>query len=157
MVIDGHASLVISTRTRRLEELTRLLLIEPTVYWELGDPYTLTIGRLAGRSGVRPVSMWALHISDEDFEHPDDQTGLASLRRLANLLSGKGAILSSLRPELEPTILWSGDSDSSQGGFYLPLDLIRDLGELGCDVMMTVYNKEKKYKKKRRKDSRRSS
>ena len=151
MVIDGYASLVISSKTRRLEDITALLGIEPTSYWELGDPHTWQMRDKPPESHPRRSSIWALHIHDVEFDHPEDETGLASLRRLADLLKGKGPILESLRPELDPTILWTGDSDSTQGGFYVPIDLVRDLSDLGCDIMMTVNNEEQKYKKKRKK------
>jgi hypothetical protein len=79
-----------------------------------------------------------IDVHDEDFDHLDDQTVLASLRKLADIFAGKEAALQSLRADFDPTILWTGDSDCAQGGFYLPIDLTRDPGSLGCDIMMTV-------------------
>lgn len=144
MVVDGIASLIISSRDKSLNHLTELLGIEPTSHWERGDAHVLRRPGFPDEYRPRVNSNWSIHVHDDEFEHPDDETGLASLRRLADILAGKGAILESLRSEFEPTIHWTGDSDSTQGGFYMPIDLIRDLGSLGCDLLMTVNNEERR-------------
>ena len=74
MVIDGYASLVISSSTHRLENITALLGIEPTSYWERGDPHTWQRGDKLAESRPRPSSIWALHIHDDKFDHADDET-----------------------------------------------------------------------------------
>lgn len=44
-----------------------------------------------------------------------------------------------LREGGETRLWWSGDSDSTQGGFVLEADLIGHLATLGCDVFGTAY------------------
>lgn len=75
----------------------------------------------------------------EELIDPGDQTGFGSVRALVSVFRGKAATLARLRPDCETIIWWSGDSDSTQGGFVLPADLIADLAAFGCDLYGTAF------------------
>lgn len=150
MIVEGHASLILSSTVHTVSHITCLLGIEPTAVWENGD---LTGGTGPDENGNqvpwhRTASMWGIDIHDEDFDTMGDQTGTASLRRLAEVMTGKGPTLDTLREHFHPTILWSGESDSHQGGFVMEADLLLSLAALGCDLMGTVYVQSKKKRKK---------
>ena len=87
---------------------------------------------------VPPRSHWSWTAPDELID-PDDQTGFGAVQALVSVFAGKAAALESLRPDCETIIWWSGDSDSSQGGFVVPAGLLRALAELGCDLYGTAF------------------
>jgi hypothetical protein len=54
-------------------------------------------------------------------------------------LEPNAPVFMELRRGGETTLWWSGDSDSTQGGFVLEADLISSLSKLGCDVFGTAF------------------
>lgn len=77
----------------------------------------------------------------ETIDEPstEDQTGVSALRTLVVRLEPNAQALMELRQGGETTLWWSGDADSTQGGFVLEADLIRYLPTLGCDVFGTAF------------------
>ncbi len=138
MVIDGKASLSIKSLTRRASDVTAVLGLTPTAIAERGDP----VGKLrTGADGKpsmreRSSSIWVLDAADSQT---DDGTGLSSVHYLADALEAKREALATLRGDYFIEIRWSGFSDSQQGGFLIPAELMATLGSLGCDFHGTVY------------------
>ncbi|MFB8189953.1 hypothetical protein ACFC14_11545 [Microbacterium sp. NPDC055988] len=77
----------------------------------------------------------------ESVDEPgaDDQTGFSALRALVVRLEPAAQALRELRQGGETVLWWSGDSDSTQGGFVLEADLIDSLAKLGCSVYGTAF------------------
>ncbi|KRC58668.1 hypothetical protein ASE14_19195 [Agromyces sp. Root81] len=124
MIRWNRASLAIhSTRLNR-DEITRRLGIEPSAE------------RQRRSSALRAV--WTLDLTDDPRES-GDHTGMGSLRRLVDVLAPNREALHHLRDDCELRIWWSGDSDSTQGGFVMPADLLVSLGQLDIDVFGTAF------------------
>ena len=117
-----------------------MLELEPSTWGEKGD---LTRAGRAGRN-LAPERLryertfWSLTETDDDTT-VDDQTGASALRTLVARLVPRAHALEELRRGGETVLRWSGDSDSTQGGFVLEADLVGQLAELGCDVLGTAY------------------
>ncbi len=140
MIVRSRSSISIYSDSRSAVEMTKALEIQPHHSNELGDP---TRSALAGRV-LKPEYMtyqrarWSFD-ADQSLIDPEDETGFGSLRVLVNVFRPRAAALASLRADCETIIWWSGDSDSSQGGFVIPADLLADLAILGCDLYGTAY------------------
>jgi hypothetical protein len=140
MIINSRSSLSIYSEIRTAKEMTVVLGLTPDISEEMGEP---TRAALAGRT-LKPQYMtnqrahWSFD-ADEDTADPNDQTRFASLRVLIDAIRDSAQALESLRPDCETVIWWSGYSDSVQGGFVMPADLIADLALLGCDLYGTAY------------------
>ncbi len=120
--------------------MTQTLRLSPTSWNEKGDPtLAAKAGRDASRSRlVEPRARWSYH-ADGSAADPSDETGFRTLRVLIDVLSSRTRELAALRATCETVIGWSGDSDSSQGGFVLPSAMMNDLAALGCDLYGTTY------------------
>ena len=81
---------------------------------------------------------WVLDQPGEDEQY-DDATGSLCLEKLVARLEGLAQNLAQLREACDTTIRWFGTSNSEQGGFELPAQLVAGLGVLGCDLVGTVY------------------
>jgi hypothetical protein len=140
MIVSSLCSLSVYSDTRTASEITEVLGVEPTRANEKGDPTPagLTGRDLEERYLVHQRSQWT-YDADQSMIDPRDRTGFGSLRVLVDIFKDRAAALASLRPDCETIIRWSDDSDSSQGGFVLPADLIADLAILGCDLFGTAY------------------
>lgn len=90
----------------------------------------------AGR--VREHHVWSLDVESVDNTE-EDQTGTRALRELLRRASGAFGRVPNLPNDCEARVWWSADSDSSQGGFVLPVDLAQQISALGVDVYATVY------------------
>jgi hypothetical protein len=77
--------------------------------------------------------------ADGSAADESDETGFRTLQVLVDVLSSRTQELAALRATCETIIWWSGDSDSSQGGFVLPVEMMEDLAALGCDLYGTTY------------------
>jgi hypothetical protein len=143
VITSNRCSLSIYSETGTAADVTAALEIEPTRAEERGTQSrrNLDLPGLKPLYRVRPDSYWAFD-ADEALIDPADQTGFGSLRVLMNVFREKAEILAQLRPEYDTVILWSGFSDSWQGGFVLPADLLVDLGHLGCHLYGTAYLEE---------------
>ncbi|CAN5334175.1 hypothetical protein BH09ACT1_BH09ACT1_12810 [soil metagenome] len=140
MIIDSRSSLSVYSELRTAAQITAVLGLEPNDSAEKGEP---TRAALAGQK-LKPQYMtnerahWSFD-ADENAADPNDETGFASLRVLIGAIRDSASALASLRPDCETIIWWSGYSDSVQGGFVMPADLIADLALLGCDLYGTAY------------------
>jgi len=140
MIVSSRSSISIYSDSRTAVEMTKALEVQPHRSDEMGEP---TRSALAGRV-LKPEYMthqrahWSFD-ADESLIDPKDETGFGSLRVLVNVFRPRAAALASLREDCETIIWWSGDSDSSQGGFVIPADLLVDLAILGCDLYGTAY------------------
>ncbi|AXL11649.1 DUF4279 domain-containing protein [Microbacterium foliorum] len=140
MIQSNRASLSIHSDTKTVAEISAMLGMEPTGWGDKGD---LTPAGRAGRNYAperltHQRTFWSL---DAYIDEPsaDDQTGFSALRALVVRLEPKAQALMDLRQGGETVLWWSGDSDSTQGGFVLEADLISGIAKLGCDVFGTAY------------------
>ena len=139
MICANRASLVVQSDALTVAEITAMLGVEPTASGDVGSPTP------AGRSGrdLRPAHLryqrtyWSP--TDYDEGSGSDQTGFAALRRLIATLESRRHALELLREQDETVLFWSGDSDSTQGGFVIESDLLHDLAASGCDLYGTAF------------------
>jgi hypothetical protein len=136
MIVDSSASLVITSTTLTVEQITQRLGIEPSASRNTGDPHGAprpdAIGVVVQRTARE--TFWRL-----DSGADDAANSFSSLVALVDLLRDKRDNLASLRPACTTVIIWGGFSDSGQGGFVVPAPLLADLGYLGCDLYGTAY------------------
>ncbi|MCU1469873.1 MAG: hypothetical protein JWQ39_1022 [Glaciihabitans sp.] len=143
-MIDGQASLVISSDTYAAADVTKFLGIDPDWSAEKGDLRPRTNG------GIEPIrrrfyetSMWALEVDASPATmmavDDDESKGFGTLQVLVDRLLGRGEMLAHVRQYYSAQLSWYGTAAGSQASFVLPGALIRDIGELGLDVVGTVY------------------
>ncbi|WP_395244019.1 hypothetical protein ACGGZK_18140 [Agromyces sp. MMS24-K17] len=130
MIQSGRASLtVISTETdpARVSEILDLV------------PTETKLRGWVGRSGRRlEHNVWKMDVARESNTQAD-QTGTRALSELvAGARAGAGRF-PLLPPDCSARIWWSANSDSTQGGFVIPVELAAAIAELGIDVYATVY------------------
>lgn len=139
MIRGNRASFSVYSDTKTVSEISAMLGLEPSRSGDKGD--LTPVGR-AGRD-LAPERLryqqtyWSLTVANEPCD--EDETGFSSLRELTARLQPRSQVLAELRRGGETRLWWSGDSDSTQGGFVLEADLISHLAELGCDVFGTAY------------------
>jgi hypothetical protein len=139
MIRGNRASFSVYSDTKTVSEISVMLGLEPTRFGDKGD---LTPAGRAGRD-LAPERLryqqthWSLAVENEPSQ--GDQTEFSSLRELMARLQPSPQALAELRQGGETRLWWSGDSDSTQGGFVLEADLISYLAKLGCDVFGTAY------------------
>jgi hypothetical protein len=119
VVPNGEATLIIKSDSLTSAQITDALGLQPT------------------RTAERSDAVWAL--DGEPNSDPSDQTGFGSMRNLLSVLAGKAESIDSLRRSCDIVLDWHGFSDSEQGGFVIPADVIRAAAALGCDLFGTVY------------------
>jgi hypothetical protein len=147
-MIDGMATLVISSVQYPATFVTTTLGIEPDWSAEKGQ-----LRPRSGDSGNEPIrrrvydrSMWVLEVDSNPGTKmavdDDDAKGFASLQVLADRLLGRGPLLIELRRGYEIDLTWYGTAGSAHAAFVLPVSLMRDLVEIGLDVVGTVYGHE---------------
>ncbi len=144
MIVSSRSTLQISSDSLTVAEMTSVLGIAPHHSHEKGDA---TRSALAGRKleaeyMTYPSALWSFE-ADESAVDPDDHTGFGSLRVLVEAFSGRLGALNSLKQSCKLAISWAGESDSSQGGFVIPADLLADLAAMGCDLYGTAYIDDK--------------
>ncbi|MDF2993370.1 MAG: hypothetical protein K0S37_3884 [Microbacterium sp.] len=143
MIRDNRASLSVFSDTKTVGEISALVGMQPDRWGERGD---LTPAGRAGRSYsperlTYERTFWSLTETVYD-PGADDQTGFSALRALVRKLEPRAEALAELRHDGETVLRWSGDSDSTQGGFVLEADLIRGLATLGCSLYGIAYLEE---------------
>jgi hypothetical protein len=143
-MIDGMASIVITSPTYTAADVTRALGIQPDWSAEKGDPRVRKDGApVSSRRAFHEESVWSLEVDSTPatmmFVHEDDAKGFATLAVLVDRLLGRGPVLAQLRNGYKIQVSWFGTSSTKQVGFTLPVDLMRDLAELGCTVYGNVY------------------
>jgi hypothetical protein len=94
------------------------------------------------RSGeVRTHNLWTIEVEllSNTEEEEEDQTGTGALAELGMRTQPAQGRISQLPADCEAKVWWAADSDSSQGGFVLPSDVVADIAALGVDLLGTVY------------------
>lgn len=139
MIVESSASLVITSATMTVEQITQNLGINPSTSRNVGDPHGASRPDASGVYVQRTAreNVWRL---ESGAARAADS--FSSLVALTELLRDKRDGLASLRPMCNTLIIWSGFSDSEQGGFVFPAALVADLGALGCDLLGTAYLSE---------------
>ncbi len=144
-MIDGMASLVISSPNHPAYWVTSVLGIEPDWMAEKGDPRPRDsdTGNEPIRRRVYDTSMWVLEVESNPGTKmavvEDAAKGFATLQVLADRLLGRGPALAQIRVDYTVELTWYGTASGPQSGFLLPSGLLADLAELGLDVFGTVY------------------
>jgi hypothetical protein len=139
VIRENRASFTIRSERRSVAEITAALELEPSEAADIGEPIVARAGSRRPRPNRHPqTTFWCLDAPDDEGD-TDDRTGTGVLRALVDTLLPRKTALAGLRADCTTTIWWSGDSDSTQGGFVLTWELMRDLGVLGCDVYGTAF------------------
>ena len=144
-MIDGMATLVISSPVHPADYVTTVLGVEPDWSAEKGDlrPRQGDTGSEPIRRRVYDTSMWVLEVDSNPGTKmavdEDDAKGFATLQVLADRLLGRGELLAQLKANYKVELTWYGTAGASQAGFMLPTSLLSDLAQLGLDVYCTVY------------------
>jgi hypothetical protein len=128
MITRDIASLVIQSRTEPAGPLTAALGLTPSRVSEIGR---------------RPHSNWIYETEVAIPPEDPESNRFASVRELLARIAPIGPQLRTLRPRYEYRIDWGGFSDSTQGGFVLPADVLAGLAALDCDLWGTVYLDER--------------
>jgi hypothetical protein len=145
-MIDGMATLVISSPNHPAYYVTEVLGIDPDWSADKGDPRPRSgdTGNEPIRRRVYDTSMWVLEVDSNPATKmaiaEDESKGFATLQVLADRLLGRGPGLAQLRLDYTVELTWYGTAGGSQAGFVLPSSLLGDLAELGLDVNCTVYS-----------------
>ena len=130
MIRSGRASLVVLSSDTEPATVSEILTIAPTEVARKGA------ARPSGR--VRERHKWSLDVGTL-ANTEDDQTGSGALRELLIRASGAVGRVQDLPDDCDIHLWWSAGSDSSQGGFVLPVELVNQISALGVDVYVTVY------------------
>jgi hypothetical protein len=144
-MIDGMATLVISSANHPAYYVSEVLGIEPDWSADRGDlrPRSGDTGNEPIRRRVYDTSMWVLEVDSNPATKmavaEDEAKGFATLRVLADRLLGRGPGLAQLRLDYTVELTWYGTAGGAQAGFVLPSSLLADLADLGLDVNCTVY------------------
>jgi hypothetical protein len=144
-MIDGMATLVISSADHPAYYVTQVLGLDPDLAAEKGDlrPRQLDSGNEPIRRRVYDTSMWILEVESDPGTKmamvEDDAKGFGTLQVLADRLMGRGPLLAQIRRDYSVELTWYGTASGTQTGFTLPSTLLSDLAELGLDVNCTVY------------------
>jgi hypothetical protein len=144
-MIDGMATLEVSSPLHPAYYVTEVLGIQPDWFAEKGDPRPRSgdTGNEPIRRRVYDTSMWVLEVDSNPATKmavaEDESKGFATLQVLADRLLGRGPMLAQIRLDYKVELTWYGTAGGAQAGFVLPSALIADLAELGLDVSCTVY------------------
>jgi hypothetical protein len=139
VIRENRASFTIRSERLSAAEISAALQLEPSEAADIGDPIVVRPGDPRPRPNRHPeTTFWCLDAPHDEGD-TDDPTGTAALRALVDVLLPRKTALTALGADCTSTIWWSGDSDSTQGGFVLAWELMRDLGALGCDVYGTAF------------------
>jgi hypothetical protein len=140
VILANRSTLSVYSHERTVSEISAALGLEPSSSADVGDPTRAAVaGRaLAPEYMIHQRAQWSFDVGASTLDVRDDQ-GVASLRALVDVFRQRANALQSLRPECETVIWWSGSSDSTQGTFVIPPDLLADLALLGCEFRGTAY------------------
>ncbi|WP_336640961.1 DUF4279 domain-containing protein [Microbacterium sp. USHLN272] len=129
MIQSGLALFVVRSMETPLESITEVLGIQPTGVIPRGT--VLRSGR------VQECNVWCID-SDRMDNTEDDRTGTVALRWLLDACRPAAGRVPRLPADCETRIWWTADSDSTQGGFVLPVELMAQIAALGVDLYTTV-------------------
>ncbi|SDZ32666.1 DUF4279 domain-containing protein [Herbiconiux ginsengi] len=130
MIQWGRATFSVNSTATTPERISEILGLIPTTVAHAGSERRLG----------KPRSHHHWSIDGPRAENTaTDQTGKAALAELVSLISPVAENIQNLPADCDVAIWWSADSDSTQGGFVLPAELLRAIAALGVDVYATVY------------------
>ncbi|MFB2580939.1 DUF4279 domain-containing protein [Herbiconiux sp. P15] len=130
MIESGRATFSVRSTETAPEQITAVLGVEPTT--------VVLAGTERPSGGLYRNNQWAVD-GAWSVNTKADHTGTGALRELLVLLRPAAGKVQALPEECDARIWWSADSDSTQGGFVLPVDLSQAIAEFGVDVYATVY------------------
>ena len=130
MIQSGRASLtVVSTET------------DPALISEILGfvPTRMKLRGSVTRSGRQlDHNVWTMDV-ERRFNTKADETGTRALSDLVTAARSGIGRFPLLPTDCSARIWWSADSDSTQGGFVIPVELAAGIAELGVDVYATVH------------------
>lgn len=129
MIRSGLASLVVLSTETEPHVITEILRVEPTDVVLRGTE--LRSGR------VQECHVWRVD-SDRMDNTSDDQSGTIALRWVLDAGRAAAGRVGQLPGDCETRIWWTADSDSTQGGFVLPIELMQEIVAIGVDLYTTV-------------------
>jgi hypothetical protein len=127
-VTGGKASFVAKSTTASAAHFGREIGVQATQTWEMDDP-----GQRPGSN--RDHAAW---IVDRDLEVEGESLD-AGLHQLLAVFHGHEAEIQALSAAYDMYVQCYASSDSTQGGFILGPAVMRRMGELGLDLLCTVY------------------
>lgn len=130
MIISDRASLSVLSTDTDPSDITQLLRVEPTRVRRAGET------RRSGR--VPEQHAWVVDVETLDVIE-GDRTGMRALQLLLERCAPAAGRIGALPADCVARIWWSADSDSSQGGFVLPVELAVQIAALGVDLYGTVF------------------
>lgn len=130
MIQSGRASLTVVSTETHPALISEILGLVPT---------RMRLRGSVGRSG-RPLdqNVWTMDV-ERRFNTEADKTGTRALSDLVTAARSGIGRFPLLPTDCSARIWWSADSDSTQGGFVIPVELAAGIAELGVDVYATVY------------------
>jgi hypothetical protein len=123
VIIQSRATLSVYSELLSVAEITRLLDTEPHESVE---------------RGASTRAKWSYRANPASIDRSDG-SGFAAVQVIADAFRDHAMALRDLRESCEIILWWSGDSDSSQGGFVIPSALLVDLADMGCDLYGTAF------------------
>ncbi|WP_334150487.1 DUF4279 domain-containing protein [Microbacterium sp.] len=130
MIQSGLASLSVLSDTTDPDVITEVLGLTPDQIRRKGE--------VLHRGRIRTIHAWLVDVNELDNTEADE-TGTRALRELLDRCTPAVGRIADLPADCEARIWWSAYSDSSQGGFVLPIELTVQLAALGVDLFTTVY------------------
>lgn len=127
-VTGGKASFVAKSKTASAADFGRRIGVQSSRAWELGDPARQPAGK-------RDHAAWIL---DLDLE-VDGQSIDAGLLQLLAIFEGHETEIRALSADYDMYVQCYASSDSTQGGFVLGSTVMRRMGQIGLDLLCTIY------------------
>jgi heme-degrading monooxygenase HmoA len=137
VVVDSSAILKILSDSLTCDEITKALGIEPSLSHDKGDPKGKPRPDAHGTLVQRRYdsAVWSWHAETSD----DTTVGPSSLEQIVSTFASRADALATLRESCTILVDYRGHSDSTQGGFVFPAEVVAGLAALGCDVFGSVY------------------
>ncbi len=130
MIQFARASFSIHSTETDPDRITEALGLQPTKVGRIGE----------GRGLGKPRSRHYWGVDGPRLGNTEeDQTGSAALAELVSIMRPAAGKVQNLPADCDAAIWWSADSDSTQGGFVLPAELLSALAELGVPLFGTIY------------------
>jgi hypothetical protein len=130
MIQSGRASLTVVSTETDPAHISEILGLVPT--------RMMLRGSVSSSGRQLDHNVWTMDV-EHRFNTEDDKTGTRALSDLVTAASSGIGRFPLLPTDCSARIWWSADSDSTQGGFVIPVELAAGIAELGVDVYATVY------------------
>ena len=129
MIQTGRASLTVTSTQTSVQQISEVLGLSPT--------RSEVRGAERPSGALRTHNLWCIEVDVANTE--EDQTGTGALAELVSRTRAAAGKVAQPPADCEAKIWWSADSDSGQGGFVLPTEVVAGIAALGVDVFATVY------------------